>query len=157
MTSAMRLLELLGGTAAGGRTDLAAAAREVLAAVGSRRRGLAVLISDLFDPGGWLPALDRLRAAHCEAVVVQITDAADGVAPHMDDGDVVVEDVETGETRELSVTAATRAAHAERYAATLRGITGACRERGVPCFQIAAAVPFDDAVLRILRAGGVVA
>ncbi|MES1205215.1 MAG: DUF58 domain-containing protein [Pseudomonadota bacterium] len=153
--SVKRVLSLLDRAAGAGATNLSAAVRDVLAAGSGRRRSLTVLLSDLFDPGGWLPAVDRLRAARHEVVVVQITAAAD--AHLTETGDIVVEDAETGEQRELAITAAVCAAHAARHAALLRGVSGACRERGVSCFQIASEVPFEDAVLRILRAGGVVA
>ena len=72
-----------------------------------------------------------------------------------DDGDLLVQDVETGEVREVTINPAFRRAHGERYEALLRGVAGLCRKRGIPCFQIPAQVPFDEAVLRILRAGGV--
>jgi uncharacterized protein (DUF58 family) len=153
--SAARVLELLERATADGPTDLAASVRDMLAAGGATRRALAVLISDLFDPIGWRPVLDRLRVARTEVVVVQITAAGDAVVPF--DGDVVLEDAETGELRALTMTPAARRADAERYEALLRGIAGTCRERGIPCFQIPSHVAFEDAVLRILRAGGVVA
>jgi uncharacterized protein (DUF58 family) len=152
---ALRLLDLLGRVGAAGRTDLAAAVREVLAAAGTPRRALTVLVSDFFDAAGWRPVLDRLRFARHEVVVVQVTAAED--AQTTLDGEVTVEDVETGEARELLVTAAARRAYAERYAAWLRGVAATCRERGILCFQIGSDVPFEDAVLRILRAGGVLA
>ncbi len=153
--SAARVLDLLGRADAVGRTDLEASVREVLRTASATRRGLAVLISDFFDPAGSLRALDRLRAARAEVVVIQITAPDDASVPP--DGDVVLEDAETGELRELTITPASRKAYAERYTSLLRGISGACRERGIPCFQIPTAVAFEDAVLRILRTGGVVA
>jgi uncharacterized protein (DUF58 family) len=153
--STARVLDLLERANAVGRTDLGMAVREVLAAASATRRGFTVLVSDLFDPAGSVRALDRLRVARHEVVVVQITAADDAAVPL--DGDVVLEDAETGELREVTITPATRKAHAERYASLLRGIAGACRERGVACFQIASTVPFEDAGLRILRVGRVVA
>lgn len=148
-----RLLGLLGAAQAGGRTNLAAAAREVHARSRSVTRGVAVLISDLLDPAGCLPVLNRLRAARQEAVVVQVTAADDARTP--EDGDLLLQDVETGELRELTLTPAVRREHAERYRGLMRAVAGICRQRGIPCFQIASHVPFEDAVLRILRAGGV--
>ena len=137
--SAARVLTLLGGASAAGRTDLAAAVREMLASGGAPRRGLAVLISDLFDPAGWRPALDRLRAARYEVVVVQITARDEATSPL--DGDVVLEDAETGEIREVNVTPARRRGYADRYAALLRGVAATCRERQIPCFQISSGHP----------------
>jgi len=157
--NAARILDLLGSVAGQGRTQLDAGVRDVLATRGPTRRGRTILISDLFDPAGPLAALARLRAARQEVVVVQLVSAGDAVpgAEGAAGGAVLVEDAETGERQELTLSAQARQAQIDRYRAWLRGIAGACRERSVPCFQIDAAVPFEDAVLRILRAGGIVA
>jgi len=154
---AARVFEMLERATADGQTDLTASARQVLAARGGTRRGLALLISDLHDPAGWLPALDALRTARQEIVVVHVTAAGDASLPPEIDGDVVLEDVETGATCELALTPAARRAHAERWAAGLRAISGACRERAITYLQIDAAIPFEDAVLRLLRTGGLLA
>jgi uncharacterized protein (DUF58 family) len=157
--NAARILELLGGAGGGGRTDLDAGVRDLLATRGPARRGRTVLISDLFDPAGPLGVLSRLRAARQDAVVIQIVSPGDAgpAAVRSTGGTVILEDAETGETRDVVLTTSARDAQADRYRAWLRGIAGVCRERAVPCFQIDASVPFEDAVLRILRAGGIVA
>jgi len=154
--NAARILDLLGSVVGEGRTQLDVGVRDVLATRGPTRRGRTILISDLFDPAGPLAALARLRAARQDVVVVQVVSGSDAV-PAAGDGVVVVEDAETGERQELILSAQTRRAQTDRYRAWLRAVASACRERSVPCFQIDAAVPFEDAVLRILRAGGIVA
>lgn len=154
--NAARVLDLLGGVSGEGQTDLAAAARQVLAARGTARRGRTILVSDLFDPAGPLPALTRLRGARQDVVLIQVTDAGDAT-PGGDDGDITAIDSETGVGRALTISAASRRAQQESYRAWLRGIAGACRQRAVPCFQIEVSTTFEDAVLRILRAGGIVA
>jgi uncharacterized protein (DUF58 family) len=153
--SVARILDLLERATAAGRTDLGAAIRDVLAARATPRRGKTVLLSDLFDSRGWFSAVERLRVARQDVVVVQITATEDATVAV--DGDFLLEDVETGERRALTIGAGSRKAAAERYAALLRGVACICRERGIPCFQIASSVPFEDAVLRVLRAGGVLA
>jgi hypothetical protein len=114
---------------------------------------LTILVSDMLDPAGCLPVLNRLRTARQEAVIVHLVADEDAAVPF--DGDVLLEDVETGQTRALTVTPAVRRAHAERHRALLRAVSDLCRGRGLACLQIAADVPFEDAVLRILRTGGV--
>jgi uncharacterized protein (DUF58 family) len=158
-SNAARMLELLGDVRGAGRTDLDAGVRDLLARRGPARRGRTILISDLYDPAGPLGALSRLRAARQDVVVVQLVTAADagpsasGIAADA----VVAEDAETGQRLELTLTAAAGQERADRYRAWLRSVASACRERAIPCFQIDAAVSFEDAVLRILRAGGIVA
>ena len=157
--NAARILALLGSVSGTGRTNLDTGVRDLLAMSGPARRGRTVLISDLFDPAGPLGALSRLRAARQDAVVIQLVSPGDASpeATRSAGGTVILEDAETGDTREVSLTAPARDAQADRYRAWLRAITSICRERAVPCFQIDAAVPFEDAVLRVLRAGGILA
>lgn len=148
-----RMLQLLENARAQGKTALCSAVRQVHAGGVPPRRGLTVLISDLLDPAGCVPALNALRAARQQIVVVQVTATDDATVPF--DGELLLQDVETGEVREVEITARTRRAYSERYESLLRGIAGLCRERAIPCFQIGSHVPFEDAVLRILRSGGV--
>ena len=68
--------------------------------------------------------------------------------------DVRLRDVETGETRELTVSPAVVAAYTKRREALVRGLEGFCRERAIPCFSVQSDQPFDAVVLRMFRAGG---
>lgn len=147
-------LRFLGTIQAAGRTALAQAVRDFLRRNRGRRRGLVILISDFYDPGGYREALDLLRYNHFEAVVIQVS-APEEVRPTLR-GDVTIRDVETGEERELTVSPAVLAEYRHRHTALLRGLEGYCRERGIPCFPILSDVPFDEVVLRVFRAGGLV-
>jgi len=147
-------LRFLENLQAAGRTALAPAVRDFLRRHRGRRRGLVILISDFYDPGGYREALDLLRYNHFETVVIQIS-APEEVRPTLR-GDVTIRDVETGEERELTVSPALLEEYRRRHAALLRGLEGYCRERGIPCFPILSDVPFDDVVLRVFRAGGLV-
>jgi uncharacterized protein (DUF58 family) len=160
--AAPRVLSFLTNVTAAGRTDLAAALAKMGPGLGSggggsgsgaARRGLTILISDMLDPAGCLPVLNCLRTSRQEAVIVHLVADEDAAVPF--DGDVWLEDAETGQMRALTVTPAVRRAHAERHRVLLRGVADLCRGRGLACLQIAADVPFEDAVLRILRTGGV--
>jgi uncharacterized protein (DUF58 family) len=144
------VLGLLGSLRPAGRTDLGAAVAGFIAR--HRRRGVVVLLSDFFDPGGTDQALDRLRYSRFEPVVVQIT-APEDMRPELRD-DVVVVDAETGVERQVTLTSAVRAAYQQRLAARLEALERFCRQRAVPCFQVLSSHPFDDLVLRLFRTGG---
>jgi uncharacterized protein (DUF58 family) len=136
----------------GGRTALAAGARALLARRRRARRGLVILISDFYDPAGYRPALELLRHHKREVAAIQVS-APEELAPRLR-GDVRLRDVETGETRDLTISPAVLAAYAARHEALVRGLEGYCRERGVPCFAVVSDQPFDAVVLRMFRAGG---
>jgi uncharacterized protein (DUF58 family) len=146
------LLRFLEGLAPAGRTSLARAVRAFVARRGRHRRGLVVLISDFYDPAGYREALDLLRWARFELVVIQIS-APEEAHPTLR-GEVTIADAETGEEREVTISPAMLAAYEQRHATMLRELEGFCRERGVPCFAVTSDQPFDAVVLRVFRAGG---
>jgi uncharacterized protein (DUF58 family) len=147
LTRARDQLEFLRGLRAEGPTELAAACRAFCAR--EKRRGLVVLISDLFDPAAAPAALDVLRHARFEPRVIRILDA-DEPEP----GEYELVDAESERSQRLTITpellADYRAAR-EREAAALRR---ACIERHVPLHVLDSRTSPEDAVLRLLRRAG---
>ncbi len=89
-----------------------------------RRRGMAVIISDFLGPINWMRPLRAIAARH-EVLAVEVLDPRDVELP--DVGDVILQDAETGVTREFTIDAALRndfaaaaAAHRAEVARTLR-------------------------------------
>jgi uncharacterized protein (DUF58 family) len=150
----VRVLRFLEEARAAGRTSLAAAARAFLARHERHRRGLVVLVSDFYDPAGYREAIDLLRYGRFEIVALQIS-APEEVRPALR-GDVTVRDVETGDERDVTISPRALAAYEARHAALVRGLEGFCRERAIPCFTVTSDQAFDDVVLRLFRAGGLV-
>jgi uncharacterized protein (DUF58 family) len=118
------------------------------------RRGLAVLVSDFYDPAGYEEAINVLRYHKFEPYVIQVFDQKEANPPLH--GDLTLVDCETGDLREVTVSARLledyRREHA-RYCAELEAF---CTKRAVPCFRTTTAVEFDELILRIFRAGGFV-
>jgi uncharacterized protein (DUF58 family) len=146
------ILRFLGDVRASGRVGLGAAVRAFLGRRPRRRRGLAIVISDFYDPSGHRAALDLLRHHRLEVVAIQVS-APQELAPEVR-GDVELRDIETGETRELTVSPAVVAAYRRRHQTLLRDLEGYCRERAIPCFTVVSDQAFDAVVLRMFRAGG---
>jgi len=150
--SILPMLRFLDEVRPGGRTALAPAIDDFLRRHRGRRRGLVILISDFYDPAGYREALDRLRYNRFETVAIQLS-APEEARPDMR-GDLTVADVETGEERELTISPAVLEGYRRRHAALLRGLEGYCREHAIPCFPVLSDRPFDEVVLRVFRAGG---
>ncbi|MFL5306524.1 MAG: DUF58 domain-containing protein [Polyangia bacterium] len=146
------ILRLFEEVAAEGRQPLSAALRAHLGRRASRRGGVAVLISDFYDPAGARAALDLLRANRLMPIAIQVT-APDELAPALR-GDVRVRDVETGEAHDLTISPAAVTSYLQRLAALRRALEGHCRERGIPCFAVTSDQPLDAVVLRMFRTGG---
>ncbi len=106
----------------GVRGDLAAAIDALRRP--ERRRGMAVIISDFLGPINWMRPLRAIAGRH-EVLGIEVLDPRDVELP--DVGDVILQDTETGVTREFTIDAQLRhdferaaAAHREEVARTLR-------------------------------------
>jgi uncharacterized protein (DUF58 family) len=146
-----RVLDFLRGLEAEGSTDLGAAARAFTAR--KPRRGLAIVLSDFFDPRGVDATLDPLRFARFEVVAVHLVDRDD--ARPGSSGDFTFVDRETGATRDVALTPAVLARFEAAHAAHAARVESHCRDKGIRYARVDVTEPFDEATLRLLREGGV--
>jgi hypothetical protein len=133
-----------------GTTDLGDAMKTFVAQ--NKRRGLAVLISDLYDPSGFERGINVLRYNKFDPFVVHVTDPSEA-KPKLA-GDVLLYDCETGDEREVTVTAAVLQRFEKVYGEYLHEIERFCSTRQVPYIRAEVSVPFDELVLRVFRRGG---
>ncbi len=120
----------------------------------NKRRGVAILISDLYDPAGFEQGINRLRYGRFEAHVIHVADASDA-APRLH-GEVDIVDAETGESRQITVTPRLLARYTEAHAAYVERIRSFCLRKRVGLVPIDTRTPVDEAMLRLLRHGGLV-
>ena len=132
------------------RTDLRNSLRKFVAQ--NKRAGLAVLISDFYDSAGFEEAINFLRFRKFEPLVCHVYDHTD-LEPALF-GDLDLLDCETGERVTVTVTRELlnryRAAHEE----LMEQVQSYCTKKSVRYFRAPVQVPFDELVLRVLRAGG---
>ena len=133
-----------------GQTNLEDALRAFVAQ--HKRRGIVVLVSDLYDPAGFERGINVLRYAKFEPYVVHVTDP-DEARPKLQ-GDVLVYDCETGDEREVTVTAGVLERFKKAYDDYLADVDRFCNAKQVPYVRADVSVPFDEMVLRIFRRGG---
>jgi uncharacterized protein (DUF58 family) len=133
-----------------GPTDLSEALRAFVHQ--TPRRGIAVVISDFYDPAGYEEGLNLLRYHRFEPTVVQVWAEAEA-RPKLR-GDLELYDVESGDVREVTVSERVLAAYAREHAAYCDALERFCSQRGVGYFRADTAVPFEETVLRLFRAGG---
>jgi uncharacterized protein (DUF58 family) len=133
-----------------GGTDLGEAMKTFVAQ--HKRRGLAVLISDLYDPAGFEKGINVLRYNKFDPFVVHVVDPAEA-SPRLH-GDVLVYDCETGEEREVTVTARVLSRFLQAHQHYLAQIERYCATHQVPYIAANVEVPFDEMILRVFRRGG---
>jgi uncharacterized protein (DUF58 family) len=133
-----------------GQTDIRAALKTFVAQ--HKKRGLVVLISDLYDPQGFEQGINVLRYNKYDPFVVHVTDKREQ-RPDLF-GDVLLYDCETGDEREVTVTRGVLDRFAEIHKEYQQEIDRFCASRQVPYIQADVSQPFDELILRVFRRGG---
>ena len=133
-----------------GTTSLESSLRTFVAQ--NKRRGLAVVLSDLYDPAGFERGINVLRYNKFDPFVIHVTDQTEG-EPKLS-GDVLLYDCETGAEREVTVTRGVLNRYKEAYGAYLAEIEHFCTGHQVPYVRADVSLPFEELVLRVFRRGG---
>ncbi len=144
----LRFLE--GLQTSGTRTDLARVVRGLVNR--AQRTGLVIIISDLFDQDGFKQGVDLLRHRRFEPHVVQLH-TTDEANPKML-GDIELQEVETGDLRKLTITERKLKQYAELFQAFLSEIDQYCRTYSLSNTRTTIDLPFDELILRMMRAAG---
>jgi uncharacterized protein (DUF58 family) len=147
-----KVFDLLGGLAPSGTTDLTQAVSAFVHR--APRRGVAVLVSDFYDPAGFEGALNLLRFHRFESFALQVLDPKEA-APELL-GDLEIVDCETGDAREVTVSPRVLADFRRAHEELCGQLSAWCSSRGVPYLRVETSTPFEDLVLRLFREGGLV-
>ncbi len=145
-----RIFRFLSDLQGAGHTDLEDSLKTFVAQ--HKRKGLAVLISDLYDAKGFEKGINVLRYNKFEPFVLHVVDKAER-SPDLR-GDVRVYDCETGHEREVTVTAKILEKYASAYDGYIDDISRFCTKKQVSYFRADVDVPFDELILRVFRRGG---
>lgn len=146
-----KMFAFLRGLECSGETALADAVRAFSAE--NKRRGVAIVVSDLYDPAGFERGLNALRYRRFEPMVVHVVDdreADPGVR-----GDLLLVDVETGSQREVTLTPELIARYRVAHGQWRGEIESFCKSRQIPYVAADVGGAFDDQVLRLFRRLGV--
>lgn len=136
---------------AGGQTSLAASLKEY--ALRTRRPGVAVLISDFFDPD-WETGLKALLHRRFQVTAIQVLDRTEVRPDYL--GDLKLVDSETGEEREITISAGLLKEYQRTVDQFCGGIQEVCRRYGADYLQAVTDQPFEDLILKWLRSAGLV-
>lgn len=135
-----------------GETDLEHAFRNFVHF--TKRRGLVVVISDLFDPKGFTAGLNMLKFQKHDLFVIHIIDEKEAEPNLL--GDYHLVDVETNQLRPVTI----NENHIKRYQALFQkycdDIDRYCTQREISLVRTMTKTPFEELILRIFRMGGFV-
>lgn len=144
-----RYLERLPGPSGGG--DFRTALRRY--SEREKSPGIAVVCSDFFDDGV-RDGLYALLARRYEIVLVQILDPFE-VEPMLQ-GDLRLVDAETGEEMSVSISSYMLDEYRARLQSLVGQLTELSQRHGMEYVRLTTQTPFEDAVLRYLRTGGLI-
>lgn len=120
----------------------------------TKRRGLVVLISDLFDPKGFTSGLNMLKFQKHDIFVIHIIDEKEAEPTLL--GDYHLVDVETNQLRPVTI----NENHIKRYKALFKkycdDLDRYCTQREISLVRTMTKSPFEELILRIFRMGGFV-
>ena len=145
-----RVFQFLRSCEIGGKTELADCMKDFVAQ--NKRRGLAVVISDFYDPKGFEQGINTLRYNKFEPFVLQVYDRREADPPLH--GDLTLVDCETGDTREVTVSRALLESYKRAHEDYCKELEAYCTKYAMPFFRTHTAIPFDELVLKIFRSGG---
>jgi uncharacterized protein (DUF58 family) len=114
--------------------------------------GLAIIISDLFDPAGWRAGLEELATKKYQLLVIHILDPQE-ITPSPW-GDVALNDVENGQERRFFLDTDLIRRFQEELAGYFREIETVCSSRRIDYLRTTTEFPFDEFVLQTLRQVG---
>ena len=118
----------------------------------SRRNGLAIVVSDLFDEHGYQKGLDLLRYRKFDGHAIQIHDPKEADPSLL--GDVEFVDIETNSTRMVTVTEKNARTYKQLFNQHQASVRDYCQNYGLGCTQTPTTVPYDDLILRMMRESG---
>lgn len=120
----------------------------------ARGRGVAVVLSDFLDKGGYEDGLRYLSARNLDVYVVQILAQEEIEPPYT--GDLKLTDIEDEDAAEVTISAPLLDRYRRNLASFRSALHGFCTRRGMSYLFTSNQVPFEKLVLGYLRSRGLV-
>lgn len=141
-----RLLHFLESLRATGPTNLGGCLKTF--AGSSRKRGLAVVLSDFYDPAA-IAGLNALRYQKFEVFAVHCLSPQEAQPELL--GDLRLHDTETGRFREVTLTESLLRRYRETFQGWCENLERFCRKSGVGYVRARTDAPFQDTIIQMLR------
>ena len=116
------------------------------------RTGLVVVVSDFYDQHGFQMGLDQLRYRRFDSHLIQLHDPKEANPALL--GDVELLDVETESIRKVTVTEKSLRTYKKLFNEHQTSVRDYCTGYSLGCTQSPSTIPFDDLVMRMMRASG---
>ena len=124
-----------------------------------RRAGMVVILSDFLDPGGYADGLKLLSGCGFTVIAIHVV-SPEETDPQIHsentpaDGDWLVEDAETGETKAVTINTETLAQYRNQQQTFCEDLQRFCADRGVGYTQLKSDIPIESFILEELHRAG---
>lgn len=118
----------------------------------NKRRGVAIVISDFFDPKGYENAFNFLRFHKYETFAIHLYDESELESAMR--GDVELIDQETGQRLVTTLSPRMLKAYRDAFDEFCQDLEQFCLKREVSLFRTSTSQPFEELILDIFRQGG---
>jgi uncharacterized protein (DUF58 family) len=146
------VLEFLGQQSCGGGTNLFGSVKEFMGNFTSK--GIVIVISDFFDEQGCKRAIEMLRSAGHDFVLLQVH-SAEEQRPSAS-GEMILEDVETATQRTVECSPQSAAMYENKFLEFSDELRRLALRNGGRYARAVTNIPYQDFVLRSLRSGQVI-
>jgi uncharacterized protein (DUF58 family) len=146
------VLEFLGEQSCGGGTNLFGSVKEFMGNFPSR--GIVILISDFFDERGCERAVEMLRSAGHDFVLLQVHSAEEQRPSAA--GETILEDVETAAQRTVECSPQSAALYERKFLEFSNDLRRLALRNGGRYARAVTNIAYQDFVLRGLRSGQVI-
>jgi len=149
-----RLTKALNAIAASGQTRLTECLKQLQ--MYQRRTGIVVILSDFLDPSGYADGFKLLSGRGFSLTAIHLI-SPEEIDPqtHLENiptgGDWLVEDVETGETKAVTINAETLAQYKDQQQAFCDNLQRFCTDQGVDYAQLKSDTSVESFVLQALH------
>jgi uncharacterized protein (DUF58 family) len=116
-----------------------------------KRPGIAIILSDLLDQKGFEKGLEALQYRKFDITLLQVLDHEE-LFPSLR-GYIVLNEVETHETKKITLDGALLTLYREKVQGFLENIKGFCIESGIDYYLSDTSIPFEDFLLEYLAKG----
>jgi uncharacterized protein (DUF58 family) len=144
-----KIFRFLNEMAASGETDARTSFKTYCTE--TRRRGLAVVISDFFDGHGFEGALNILRHFRHDIFVIHIA-SHEEIDPGLR-GELLLVDAENNTSREITITPSLLAAYKIEYAKYCEAVESYCGKYQLGYVRTVTDFPFEELVPKVFRQG----
>ena len=148
--SAGKLFNFIGSIEPGGETNLERSCRSYV--IRNRAKGVAVIMSDFFDPQGFEGCIRGLTQSRSDVYAIHIL-APEEIEPELT-GDLKLLDCETNAYVEISVSRALMRRYKENRDGFCEAVRRYCRARGIGHFVVPSDADIERLTLEVLRRGG---